>query len=194
MSSETLLIKDFREGDVNRIRNLVSGKFGDKTKSQAGYETTQVERKEGDVWEENNKTWTIKNGLKQTYTKLDTVKEKYRMPLSCPKCGGAMKHRLDKKLYPFHGMCYNCVVSHETKLKMEGKYEEYAKNIMKLNAYSFIEEAEQLILDITSEVHDVFVTADGDKEHWVGNEDGKEFVKDKLLSELDELRDKIEEI
>ena len=41
--------------------------------TQIGYTKEYVEHKEGDVWEENGKQWTIKNGIKQTVTKLDAV-------------------------------------------------------------------------------------------------------------------------
>ena len=65
------LNKEFRKTDVNRLRNLIQGKTGDSTSTQIGYNTKQEDRKEGDIWVENKKTWTIKNGIKQTISKLD---------------------------------------------------------------------------------------------------------------------------
>ena len=33
-----------------------------RSENQVGYQKKTIERKEGDVWTENKKTWTIKNG------------------------------------------------------------------------------------------------------------------------------------
>jgi len=63
MSKETLLNRQFTEREVQRMRNIVMEKHGDKTQSQIGYENN-IQRKEGDTWEEQGKTWTIKNGIK----------------------------------------------------------------------------------------------------------------------------------
>ena len=64
MAKETLLQKEFREKDIRRIRNLVSGNQGDSTQTQVGYSRKHIERKDGDIWEENGKTWTLKNSIK----------------------------------------------------------------------------------------------------------------------------------
>ena len=82
MSNESLLKKEFKERDVQRLRNLVSKNYTDKTVTQVGYTKAQTDYKEGDVWEENGKTWTIKNGIKMTITKLDLVKSILQMPLT----------------------------------------------------------------------------------------------------------------
>jgi uncharacterized protein (UPF0128 family) len=72
---ESMLQKDFKSRDVQRMRNIITKNFGDKTVTQAGYSKQHIERKEGDVWEENGKNWTIKNGIKQTITRLDNIKK-----------------------------------------------------------------------------------------------------------------------
>ena len=103
MSNESLLKKEFKERDVQRLRNLVSKNYTDKTVTQVGYTKAQTDYKEGDVWEENGKTWTIKNGIKMTITKLDLVKSTLQMPLTCPECKRAMnKGRSDKHMYGIH--------------------------------------------------------------------------------------------
>ena len=97
-----MLKKEFKRKDVNRLRNLIQGKTGDSSNTQVGYNTKQKDYKEGDVWTENKKTWTIKNGIKQTISKLDKIKKEVFMPLCCPKCGNVMKKRLDKPHYKIH--------------------------------------------------------------------------------------------
>ena len=101
-----MLKKEFKRKDVNRARNLIMGKTGASTGTQIGYSTKSVDHKEGDVWMEGRKTWTIKNGIKQTISKLDTIKKEVFMPLCCPNCGKVMKKRLDKPTYKVHKKCH----------------------------------------------------------------------------------------
>ena len=105
-----MLKKEFKRKDVNRARNLLMGKTGASTGTQIGYNTKQIDYKEGDVWTEGRKTWTIKNGIKQTVSKLDKIKKEIFMPLCCPECGNVMKKRLDKPNYRIHKKCHDCVI------------------------------------------------------------------------------------
>ena len=125
--SDNVLKKEFQQKDVQRLRNLMTGKYGEKTIVGTGYTKQQEFHDEGDVWEENEKTWTIKNGIKQTVTKLDSIKNEYRTPLLCPSCNARMQGRVDKKMYSIHGKCSTCVAKMESKLKLEGKYQDYVK-------------------------------------------------------------------
>ncbi len=129
MSKETLLKKEFKESDVQRVRNLVNKDFTSGVKVQTGYRKSSKKHKEGDIWEESGKQWTIKNGLKQNITKLDTAKKAVRLPLACPKCSNRMKKRLDKKMYRIHGFCFDCVIDYEASLKKAGLYEDYEKKM-----------------------------------------------------------------
>jgi hypothetical protein len=79
---ETQLKKQFTERDLQRIRNLVQKKGNEKTITSVGYTKAEERHNEGDVWEENGKTWTIKNGVKRTFRKTEGT----AMPLLCPKC------------------------------------------------------------------------------------------------------------
>ena len=133
------LKKEFTKKDVTRLRNLYSGKFGDATAIQVGYTKKVQEHAEGDVWMEGDKKWTIKGGIKQTYTQLDGIKKLLSTPMLCPNCGNRMKDKLDKKMYHLQGKCFTCVQAYETQLKLDGKYEAYARNIMYRNAATFIE-------------------------------------------------------
>ena len=126
---DNVLKKEFQEKDVNRIRNIVNKKYGDKTQLSIGYQTKKQDHKEGDVWEENDKQWTIKNGIKQTYTKLDSLKKELLYPLLCPKCNRPMKTRHDKEMFNSYRTCFTCVIELETKLRASGKYDEYIKFI-----------------------------------------------------------------
>ena len=190
--ADTQLKKEFKERDVQRLRNIITKKYGNSTGAQVGYEKQTEDRLEGDVWEDNGKTWTIKDGLKQTVTKLDEIKKATRMPLLCPNCSQPMKTSLDKKMYPIYKTCFGCVVSMETKLKMEGKYEEYSRNMVTKNIVTHIEEASQFIEEYArNTVKETYVTEQGDVEEWEGGVD-KEKLVEKWKEGLQEMKERLE--
>lgn len=166
--NESLLKKEFKKSDVQRVRNLVNKDFTAKTKTQLGYRKSSEHHTEGEIWEENGKQWTIKNGLKQNVTKLDRAKSATRIPLTCPKCDGSMKHHLAKKMYRIHGVCFDCTLEYEANLRKAGLYEQYEKRMMKNNMEGFLKDLELWVQDKVSDI-DTFVTEQGDIEDWKHN-------------------------
>lgn len=185
---ESTLKKEFKKSDVQRMRNLITGKAGDKTQVLGGWEKKIQEHKEGDTWEENGKKWTIKNGVKQSITKLDKFKHLISLPLTCPCCSKPMKaDELNKKMYSIHKMCLDCVIDMEAKIKEEGRWDEYAANIMNSNKNASLEEFEQALESWLDE-KDTFVTEQGDIESWQGGDKTK--VYQEIKQKISELRDK----
>jgi hypothetical protein len=182
MAKESLLKKEFKSKDVNRARNLVNKDFSAKTVDGVGYSKAQVAYKEGDVWEESGRTWTIKNGIRQNITKLDSAKKALQIPLACPKCGGSMNYHLSHKMYKIHKMCFDCVIDYEAELRKAGLYESYEKNMMQGSLKAFARDVEQWVLD-SLETTNTFVTEQGDVEDWNSN-DSK--FKEQLTSNLQE--------
>jgi hypothetical protein len=167
--SESLLKKEFKQSDVQRARNLISRDFTGKTKTLSGYSKIHAHYREGDVWEEDGRKWTIKNGIKQNITKLDSVKDLNRVPLRCPKCSGPMSHWLAKKMYRIHGFCFDpCTVEYEAELRRAGLYEQYEKRMMQGNMKAFLKDIEEWVLESVNET-DTFVTEQGDIESWNNN-------------------------
>ena len=180
---DSYLKKEFKESDVQRVRNIVNKDFTAKTKSQTGYQKSFKHRNEGDIWEESGKTWTIKNGIKQNFTKLDAAKKAVRVPLACPKCGGPMKHYLAKKMYKIHGFCFDpCTVEMEHQLRKAGLYEKYEKKMLQGGMKAFAK-------DLTSWVNDyvnyksTYVTEHGDVEDWNSNRHAQ---NEKVMNNLQE--------
>ena len=168
MSNESLLKKEFRHSDVQRVRNLVNKDFTSGTKQQTGYKKAFEFHKEGDIWEEGGKQWTIKSGIKQNITKLDKFKKEATVPLRCPKCGGPMKHWLAKKMYKIHGFCFDpCTVEMEADLRKAGLFEQYEKRMMSGNMKAFADDIEAWVTETIS-TSDNFVTEDGTIENWGG--------------------------
>ena len=190
---ESLLKKEFKSKDVNRARNLIKKDLSGKTVDGIGYTKTQVAYKEGDIWEESGRTWTIKNGIRQNITKLDSAKKALQIPLACPKCGGPMKHHLAQKMYKIHKMCFDCVVDYEAELRKAGLYASYEKNMMQGSMKAFAKDVEQWVLDTLSTT-DTFVTEQGDVEDWNSNtENFKKQLNNNLQEYLKHLKTHMEE-
>jgi len=165
---ENHLKKEFDERAVNRARNIISKNFTSRTMVGSGYEKVKEKHSEGDVWEEDGKMWTIKNGLKQNVTKLDKAKKLAQTPLTCPKCSGAMNHHLHKKMYKIHGFCFDCTLEMEANLRKAGLYKEYEKQMMQGNMQAWAQGLEQWVDDQINESM-TFVTEDGTVEDWSNN-------------------------
>jgi hypothetical protein len=129
MSNDSVLKKEFKQNDVQRLRNLVQGKYGDRTSMGTGYSKAKEFHDEGDIWEEDGRNWTIKNGVKQNITKLDKAKEGIVLPLFCPSCSRSMKPHLDKRWFVMYGHCFNCQVDFEAGLKKQGKLQEFEDQV-----------------------------------------------------------------
>ena len=190
---ESLLKKEFKSKDVNRARNLVNKDFSAKTVDGVGYSKAQVAYKEGDIWEESGRTWTIKNGLKQNITKLDSAKKALQIPLACPKCKGTMNYHLSQKMYKIHKMCFDCVIDYEAELRKAGLYESYEKNMMQGSLKAFARDVEQWVLE-SLETTNSFVTEQGDLEDWNGNDSNfKEQMTTNLQEYLKHLKSHIDQ-
>ena len=173
-----MLKKEFKRKDVQRARNLLTGKTGASTGTQIGYSTKQKDYKEGDVWTEGRKTWTIKNGIKQTISKLDKIKKEVFMPLCCPECGNVMKKRLDKPHYRINKKCYDCVIDFEGKLIVRGEYEDYKNKLKGKNSIDILNELESTLLSAVNVSNSNFVSEDGVVEKWVGGIDKEKFTEE----------------
>jgi len=180
------LKKEFKPRDVQRMRNLITGKTGDKTQLQAGWERHSDRHTEGDIWEENGKKWTIKNGLKQTVTKLDQVKRLVVMPLACPSCGNLMKiDEYNKKMWAIHQKCFDCVVKMESEIKRRGKWKEYESGVMNENKDAMLDDLERALENWVDE-KDTFVSESGEVEKWGGGD--KTSVYKQVKEEIVKLR------
>ena len=194
-----MLKKEFKRKDVDRARNILTGKSGASSETQVGYKKKRVDYKEGDVWVENKKTWTIKDGIKQTISKMDAIKKEIFMPLCCPKCSKVMKKRLDKPNYKIHKMCFDCVIDYEGKLRIRGEYEDYIKNLRLKNRLTEIDEIENMFLELANQSNEGYISEHGELERWKGGVDvskmsaaiseaaqkGREAVKKELTNEED---------
>ena len=184
------LKKEFKKRDVERMRNLITGKNGKKTTLGIGYKKKKAHHEEGDVWEEDNRTWTIKDGIKQNITKLDKAKKAHLMPIFCPDCSKPMTYWQDKNFYTLYKRCFNCQVDFEGKLRVEGLFEEYKKNIVNDDIDHFITDYSQFIEDCLNNNTESFISEAGDIEKWKGkiNKELVEKSKEETIEYLKSLK------
>lgn len=188
MSKESVLKKEFKEADLQRMRNLVQGKTGERTSVSSGYVRNTVDRTEGELWEEDGRQWTIKNGIKQTVSKLQKAREAGKMPLFCPKCKTLMKHRYDAEFYNIHQHCFNCQIEFEAELKKTGKWEEYHANIHNSEIQALIDNLEIWADDLMNESNDGFISESGELENW------SKINKDKIIKQKQEAIEYLEKL
>ena len=165
------LNKEFQKRDVERMRNLIQGKYGEKNGTSVGFSAPHKEYKEGDIWEKDDRTWTIKDGIKQNVTKLDKAKKVHTMPLFCPACKKVMKNRNDKAYYNIHKTCFKCVIKEEDKMKRNGTFEAYRQGIKNDEIDHRIEDFKVWMKEKVSETNNQYVSEAGDVETWKGKID-----------------------
>ena len=173
-----MLKKEFNRKDVERMRNLIKGKANESSETQIGYKKKRIERKEGEIWIENKKTSTNKKGIKQTVSKLDKIKKEVHMPLCCPKCGVVMKKKIDKPNYKIHKKCHDCVIEFEHKLRYEGKYDNYIKELKTKNSIDLVNDMESFLLNAVNSSNSSYASEQGDIQRWVGGINKEKMTKD----------------
>tara|TARA_B110000305_G_scaffold47857_1_gene51286 strand:+ start:40 stop:612 length:573 start_codon:yes stop_codon:yes gene_type:complete len=184
--SDNVLKKDFNKKDVERLRNLVKGKAGERTSQGIGYTKKEEFHKEGDIWEADGRKWTIKDGVRQNITKLDKFKTA-AVPLFCPTCKGIMNKQLDPHYFKAYGACLDCTKKLETKHKLKGTWKNHTKDIHNQELDHTIEEFKAFMNMKMNESNDGFITEAGEIEKWDGGinkeraqkslEEGIEYLK-----------------
>ena len=78
-------------------------------------------------------------------SRLSDIMKEARMPMFCPECDKIMKKKLDDKMWSMFGHCFDCQIKIENKLRIQGKYEEWAENKIRKNKIAFIKDQIQAI-------------------------------------------------
>ena len=184
------LKKEFQKKDVERMRNLIQGKYGSKTTTGIGYTKKHEHHEEGDIWEEDGREWTIKDGIKQNITKLDKAKKAHVMPIFCPDCSKPMTYWQDKNFYNLYKRCFNCQVDFEGELRVKGLFEEYKNNIINNDIDNFITDYSQFIEECLNDNTESFISEAGDIEKWKGkiNKELVEKSKEETIAYLKSLK------
>ena len=103
---------------------------------QVGYEPKAIKRKDGEEWTDSKGvTWKKENGgITRINKQMDAIRDSLK--IKCTKCGQRLDFsgdKLDKKVMPKTGLCFDCLQVEEMHLRVHkhiwDAYEE--KNMMK---------------------------------------------------------------
>jgi len=131
-------MSDRIEQKVDAMRSQVASKLKKWDRPIWGYvPAAEPDRAEGELWEDSDgKQWTVKDGIKQSITKLQDAKT----PWWCPKCEHSMAHKFDTKFYRLYGQCYDCTIKEHTQMMIDGTWEEFEKRKVRENEKAFLKD------------------------------------------------------
>jgi len=188
---------DIKIDSIQDVKKLLAGEHDSQQKVQVGFSADKKEdneiRKIGDKWfDEDGNEWEQKNGYKVKLGKEWQQELHHYLNTfpNCPKenCTCGMPKRLDQKMKKIHGMCFDCVVDMEHKIRLEGKWDEYEKTKLKQNALAWLEDAERDKNLVAEELSRLEFTNDfGDNEKW-NTPFNKEELLEKIEKEFSEFR------
>jgi len=172
--------KNISKNKVQRMRNLVTGDYTSKTSVQSGYKkASDSSKKEGDVWEERGKSWTIKNGIKQTITKLDIAREYARIPTHCPKCDAKMNKQQHKFMYRRFKHCLFCQTNAEQDMRDAGTYEAWKDQQISINFEKWLYKSKEEFKDwLKTRKAKKQITESGDIEDWSGGKSDEVLIEE----------------
>ena len=159
------------------LSNLLKGQEVEK-RSMVGYEGKQKEK--GDIKSE-----------------LTDIMSEVRVPLFCPKCKKTMKKKLDNKFWYLYKHCFDCQIDFENKLRLEGKYNDWALEKTKNNKRAWVDD---MIIGIeewrnerpVDQIYDVGIDAPEVKiEKAQVNEEALNKLADDAIKDLKKMRENI---
>jgi hypothetical protein len=188
---------DIKIESLEDVKKLLAGEHDSQNKVTVGYteedKEKNISRTIGDRWfDENGNEWEQRNGYKIKLGKewQQELHEYLTSFPNCPKenCTCGMPKRLDEKMRRIHGMCFDCVIDMEHKIRLAGKWDEYEKTKVKENALAWLKEAERDKDMIANELSRLEFTNDfGDNEKWTTPFDKKDMLE-KIEKEFADFR------
>ena len=175
---------------IHDIKKMMHGEHESQKKVTVGYVTDDNISRDlknvGDKWTDSDgNEWIQKDGYKVKLGK-DWQQDLHEYLHTFPKCkkeicACTMPKKIDEKMRKLHGMCLDCVVYMEHKLRLDGEWDEYEKQKIKENAISWLAEAEKdkdIIAEELSKTE--FANEFGDSEKWT-----VPFTKEELLEKIE---------
>ena len=149
-----------------------------------GYTPLPIKREIGDIWESRGITWKQEKGYKTRVNPQADLIRKAREE-KCKQCNGDVRwgSKLDRLFFSKTGMCENCIIDYETKLRIVGVYSDYERYKVVSNELGHLNEAKVKIQEvITYFTHDdgditMICNGEGFTERW------KNTNKDKILED-----------
>ena len=99
-----------------------------------------------------------------------------------------MHSHLDEKMWYIHRACFDCVIKFETKLRVNGLYEEYERRMISGNIVSTLQDLKQEMQEFLQQKEaSSFITEDGQVEEWVADQQDVQIEIQKQLTHTDRL-------
>jgi len=198
--------------NIEALQKMLAGEHRTQTKSsffvdsdtwKAQQEASKITRKVGDRWIEEKADGTkIYFEQREGYRKrsdsdwdhqkrMEEAREREYKFLKCPKekCTCVAPKPLDEKFRKKMDMCFDCVVEMETKMKINGTFNDYAKNKMRENAKAYFRDMEIELENWKKDIRSKMYFANGDStiESWQSS--NPEELIQKMESEFNELKE-----
>jgi len=131
-------------------------------------------------------------------SRMTDIMKEARMPMFCPECDKIMKKRLDDKMWSLFGHCFDCQIKMENKLRIEGRYEEWAEEKIRNNKISFLKDSIQKIEEFRNQKAPEFYNQVGvnhpelQKEKWGGDMTQVNAMADEALGEYTKILEQLE--
>ena len=178
--------------NIKAVKEMIAGNHRTQTKNTVGFDEQKefVKREVGEQWtDDDGNTWEQKKGYKVKLGKLSELRSTLKDFPNCKE--GCTSHmnptRNDLKMQTIHGMCLDCVIEMEHKLKMEGKYEEYERSKKLENAKAWLKQAELEKDTVKLAMKARFVNEDGSLEDWDGG--SWEEIEQKIETEFQDFKE-----
>lgn len=150
-------------------------------------EGDEFEDESGKKWEYTGGGWVSDN---RTIGDVGT-------PTFCPECDRVMKHRNDTTMYRIYGMCFDCRIEEETKLRARGEWELFEKRKVLNNVRDWLEDQRAELKRFKENASDKVehVGSDGKIMEWTNAQDFGELIEEyeEWLEKHEEMADKLEE-
>ena len=158
------------KSNIDIVRGYLSG---ERPFTQVGWTEDLSKRKEGEQWvDAKGRHWVKRSGYKKRTNKPGKV-DVETTRLLCIMCERDMKwgNYLDDKIYRKTGRCYDCNSVFESKLKIEGKFDDYETIKVLKNQRGFCldlkSKLEETIHHLTTSTDDImYINEDGSEEVW----------------------------
>jgi len=184
------------KSNLSIVRDYVEG---NRPFIQLGYDsnTELLNRKEGETWKDSQGiTWTKEGGVKKRLSTLGQIKIEQK----CSICNANIKfgNYLDQRVYARCGKCYDCSIVFDSRLKLLGKFNDYAKYYAFSNEYSKLKDFKTKILESIEYLENYdpelkYFNEDGTYEVWTDNTDNRNKVLNDLKKDIIEVERQISE-
>jgi hypothetical protein len=162
-----------RKWNTKTIKEVLDGEM---PFVQVGYTPKPKKRKLGDRWTDHHKIlWEQKQGyVTRVNEQQDSIRESLKR--ICSSCGKNMdfsNDRLDEKIFPKTGKCFDCLTYDETVMKINGTYALYEKSKIMKNRLSALKDFRKNVIEAIEYLKKddckmSLVAANGDLTTWIG--------------------------